>query len=43
MAVAEGETRMIVALPVHDAVIVKVAVLNTHAEGPLQPISPRAE
>jgi len=33
---------VIAALTVHDAVIVKVVVLNTQAEGPLQPISPRA-
>lgn len=41
MAVAEEETRVIVALIVHDVVIGKVAALNTQAEGPLQPISPR--
>ncbi len=39
---AEGEIRVIAALTVHDAVIVKVAALNTQAEGPLQPISPHA-
>lgn len=42
MGVAEGENRVIAALTVHDAVIVKVAVLDTPAEGPLQPISPHA-
>ena len=40
MAVAEEETRVIVALTVHDVVIVKVVASNTQAEGPLQPISP---
>ena len=38
---AEGENRVIVALTVHDAVIVKAAALNTQVERPLQPISPR--
>jgi hypothetical protein len=41
MAVAGEVTRVIVALTVHDAVIVKVAALNTQAEGPPQPISLR--
>jgi hypothetical protein len=42
MGVAEGGNRVIAALTAHDAVIVKVAVLNTQAVGLLQPISPRA-
>ena len=43
MTAAEGENRVIVALTVHDAVIERVAALNTQAEDLLQPISPRVE
>lgn len=42
MAVAEGECRVIAVLTVRDAVIVKVVVPSTQAEGPLRPILPRA-